>query len=108
MADTLFPVVVSSFLIRLSSRVDESALQEAYERAQPLFISFIDHFISLSTREAPLPVEPDSADPVLIAKRDHTIRSRMFSPVADPMWMNIAKMVGQEAADGMRHTLATL
>jgi hypothetical protein len=36
---------------------------------------------------------------------DHKLRYNLFSPEVDPVWRDVGKVVGEDAAEKMRHML---
>ena len=40
-----------------------------------------------------------------IMAHDHKLRYNLFSPEVDPVWRDVGKVVGEDAAEKMRHML---
>jgi hypothetical protein len=84
----------------LASRADEAAFI-AIEDAVKVYL---DHWFTLLAAPVPAEVLADVADTDLV-DRDLRNRSHLFSAEVDPVWNQVAQLIGPEASEAVRVTL---
>lgn len=84
----------------LVNRADE----EQFRAFEEFVGAYLEHWESLLAQGLPEDVPATLADTDL-ADRDRRNRENLFSPEVDPVWANVARLVGQETSDRLRAEL---
>jgi len=86
----------------LVNRADEDAFKAI---AGPVR-AYLDHWIGLAESGIPDDIAASLAD-VDLPDHDRKLRANLFSPEVDPVWGNIGKIIGEDAAIAVRGHLAS-
>ncbi|RDI60569.1 hypothetical protein [Nocardia pseudobrasiliensis] len=74
------------------------ATEAAFEQLGPTVDAYVDHWLSLVDKGVPA-VEVDTA------ARDRANRANLFSPQVDPVWAQVARLLGARQAEHVRAEL---
>jgi hypothetical protein len=77
------------------------ATEEAFRQMDPVVAAYRDHWFGLLEKGLPAGVLEDAADTDL-ARRDLRNRASLFSADVDPVWNQIARLLGPEATEEIR------
>lgn len=77
---------------------------DAFAHVPALVRSYCDHWLGLMADGLPAEAIED-LDPIALPDRDVRNRAALFNPDVDPVWSNVARLVGQKDAERMRALL---
>ncbi|WP_101896958.1 hypothetical protein [Embleya scabrispora] len=80
------------------------ATEDAFRALDPIVHAYLDHWLHLVDADLPAPVAATLADTDPIA-RDHALRAALFDPDVDPVWHQVARLVGDHDAHLVRRLL---
>ncbi|WP_238006580.1 hypothetical protein KZZ52_47060 [Dactylosporangium sp. AC04546] len=79
------------------------ASEEAFTGMTPIVTSYLDHWLGLLEGFSPEVLE--SLADTDLAARDAAVRGNLFSPDVDPVWLQVSRLLGQDASDEIRALL---